>query len=72
MSGCKECIHYGDCGYFNLYDNKLTEEENFIEHCVGCCECNQSQNNGCLNWEDGSEPILGQFKRRNLNNESAY
>lgn len=62
MSGCKECIHYGDCGYFDLYDNKLTEEENFIEHCVGCCcgdggECNK--NKGYWNWGDGSESILG-------------
>lgn len=63
MSGCKECIHYGDCGYFDLYDNKLTEEENLIEHCVGCCcgdggECNKSR--GCWNYEDSFESILGQ------------
>lgn len=62
MSGCKECIHYGDCGYFDLYDNKLTEEENLIEYCVGCCcgdggECNKSR--GCWNYEDSFESILG-------------
>lgn len=62
MCKCKECIHYNDCGFIELYNKTLTEEENLIEHCVGCCcgdggECNK--NNGCWNWEDGSEPILG-------------
>lgn len=62
MSNCNNCIHYDDCGFVDLYDNNLTEEENLIEHCIGCCcgdggECNK--NNGCWNWEDGSEPILG-------------
>lgn len=64
MGGCKGCIHYDGCGYFDLdFDNSnLTEEERFIEHCVGCCcgdcyDCNK--NNGCDNWEDGSEPLLG-------------
>ena len=62
MNECEGCIHYCHCGFIELYDNNLSEEENLINHCIGCCcgdggECNK--NNGCWNWEDGSEPILG-------------
>lgn len=64
MGECKGCIHYDGCGYFDSYDHTKTEEENFIENCVGCCcgdgyECNKANNYGCMNWEDGSEPLLG-------------
>ena len=64
--GCEGCIHYSFCGYFDLYDGKMTEEERFKEHCVGCCcgdgaECNKHNGEGykCTNWEDGSEPLMG-------------
>ena len=64
--GCQDCIHYEYCGYFEFYDSHLTEEENFIAHCVGCCcgdgcECNKKNGYGhrCTNWEDGSEPLMG-------------
>ena len=62
VGGCKGCIHYDGCGYFDFDNSNLTEEERFDEHCVGCCcgdgcECNKG--NGCDNWEDGSEPLLG-------------
>ena len=61
-NGCEGCFHYDHCGYFNFYEHTKTEEENTIEHCYGCCcgdglECNKDY--GCMNWEDGSEPILG-------------
>ena len=66
MNGCEGCIHYDFCGYFDLYDGKMIEEERFMEHCVGCCcgdgvECNKHNNDGhrCMNWEDGSEPLMG-------------
>lgn len=64
MNGCEGCVHYDGCGYFDFYDASLTEEERIIEHCFGCCcgdglECNKQQSNGCWNWEDGSEPLLG-------------
>ena len=59
---CTGCIHYDGCGYFDFDNSDLTEEEGFAEHCAGCCcgdgfECNK--NNGCDNWEDGSEPLMG-------------
>ena len=59
---CEGCIHYDGCGYFDFDNSDLTEEERFAEHCVGCCcgdgcECNK--NNGCDNWEDGSEQLMG-------------
>ena len=62
MNECKGCIHYKSCGYIDLYDGNLTEEENFIKHCVGCCcgdcfDCNK--NSGCENYEDDSEPMMG-------------
>ena len=61
-NGCEGCIHYDGCGYLAFDTSNITEEERFIEHCVGCCcgdgcECNKD--NGCDNWEDGSEPLLG-------------
>ena len=64
MNGCDGCIHYEGCGYFDFYEANLTEEERIIKHCFGCCcgdglECNKHQGNGCWNWEDGSEPLLG-------------
>lgn len=64
--GCEGCIHYDDCGWFDLGDFSQSEEERFVEHCVGCCcgdgaECNKHNGNGhsCTNWEDGSEPLMG-------------
>lgn len=66
MNACETCIHGGFCGYFDMYDNNLTSEENFVKHCVGCCcgdcgECNRWNGTGifCSNWEDGSEPLMG-------------
>ena len=34
MSECKECIHYDDCGFVDLYNNSLTKKENLIMHCL--------------------------------------
>ncbi len=66
MNACDTCIHGGFCGYFDVYDNNLTSEENFIKYCVGCCcsdcgECNRWNETGifCSNWEDGTEPLMG-------------
>ena len=67
MNDCTGCIHnHYSCGYFDLSfsDFELTEEERFEAHCVGCCcgdgcECNRTNNYGCMNWEDGSGPLLG-------------
>lgn len=61
-NGCEGCIHYDDCGYLDFNTNNLTEEEIFLEHCAGCCcgdcyDCNRGD--GCWNWEDGSEPLMG-------------
>ena len=60
MNSCDSCTHYEGCGYFDRNNHNLTEEERFIEHCVGCCcgdglECNRAQGNGCSNWEDNSK-----------------
>ena len=61
-----ECIHYSFCGYFDLGNNTMAEEEKFNEYCVGCCcgdgaECNKHTGEcyKCTNWEDGSGPIMG-------------
>ena len=40
----------------------MSEEEIFEAHCVGCAcgdgyDCNRG--NGCNNYEDGTEPLLG-------------
>ena len=65
MNECEGCIHCDYCGYFDFYNSGLTEEERFIEHCVGCCgdgfKCNKHSDDGycCMNWEDGSEPLMG-------------
>lgn len=66
MTECETCTHRDDCGYFDLYEPNLTDEERFIKHCVGCCcgdgcECNKHNGEGyrCTNWEDGSEPLMG-------------
>ena len=64
ITGCDGCVHQNGCGYFDCEDYNLTEEERFIEHCIGCCcgdglECNKAQGDGCTNWEDSSEPLLG-------------
>ena len=64
MRNCENCIHNDGCAYFDFFDASKTEEENMKEHCEGCCcgdgwECNKANNCGCMNWEDGSEPILG-------------
>ena len=63
MSGCDSCIHYEGCGYFDCNNHNLTEEERFIEHCVGCCcgdglECNRAQGDGCANFEDKPKLFL--------------
>lgn len=62
MNECEGCIHYDHCGYRDFDTRNLTEEEAFLEHCVGCCcgdvyDCNKGY--GCENYEDGSEPLLG-------------
>lgn len=59
---CNGCIHYNSCGFLEFDTSGMSEEEIFIEHCVGCCcgdclDCNK--NNGCTNYEDGSEPLQG-------------
>lgn len=57
---CFGCCHFReDCGYYA--DNiSISEEEAFIEHCVGCCcgdgaECNLGE--GCTNYEES--PVMG-------------
>lgn len=57
---CDTCIHNTDCGYFDATD--MTEEEAFIEYCIGCCcgdgiLCNRGSGSICNNWED--KLILG-------------
>ena len=59
---CDTCAHNRDCGYFD-YNEGMTEEEAFIEYCIGCCcgdgfMCNRgSISQTCGNWED--QLILG-------------
>jgi len=66
LTCCDTCIHNTVCGWFELYDDKLSDEENFIRHCCGCCcgdgsRCNRWNGTGifCSNWEDKSEPLMG-------------
>lgn len=60
---CDGCVHKDRCGFhdFLLEESKLSEEERFAMHCVGCCgdgcECNKGY--GCSNYEDGTKPLLG-------------
>ena len=62
---CETCTHRDACRYFDL-DNNISESEleKFVEYCVGCCcgdgcECNRVNGNGCCNWEDGIDSLLG-------------
>ena len=57
MNRCDDCVHKEECRYFTSYDTQMTEEENFMEHCVGCScgdgfECNKERHRGCSNWEE--------------------
>ena len=54
-SPCAGCTHRDGCGIMNFDTTGMSEEEQFIEHCVGCpcgdgCECNREQ--GCENYDD--------------------
>ena len=65
MNGCNGCAHQYSCGYFDCNNYDLTEEERFIEHCLGCCcgdglECNKAEGHGCWNWED---TLVGSFEQ---------
>lgn len=57
---CFGCCHFREnCGYYTDCAN-ASEEEAFIEHCVGCCcgdgaECNLGE--GCNNYEE--TPVMG-------------
>lgn len=61
---CVSCIHFKGCAYFDFFDLNKTEEENAMEHCVGCCcgdggECNKHNEKLCMNYEDSYENFMG-------------
>ncbi len=57
---CFGCCHFREnCGYY-ADSISTSEEEAFVEHCVGCCcgdgtTCNLGE--GCTNYEES--PVLG-------------
>lgn len=59
---CDTCCHKNGCGRISFDTFGMSEEEIFEAHCVGCAcgdgyDCNCG--NGCNNYEDGTEPLLG-------------
>lgn len=61
-SPCDGCCHKYGCGRITFDTFGMSEEEIFEQHCVGCAcgdgyDCNRG--NGCDNYEDGTEPLLG-------------